>query len=139
MEENVECPYTKEMLASENKFLEHLEEFSKPQEELNLKINTANSTSTATLVPLTFGKNKGQMVPLELKNRLEEGIPEKIKKMDLTEPEYETDVIVVRKWRSRFMCSNRISGKWCSYFDFDKRKILSIKYDFSARRYTSCY
>lgn len=107
MEENIECPYTKEMLNSENKFLEHLEEFSKPQEQLKLKKNTVDSTSILTLVPLTMGRNKGKIVPIELKNRLEEGISEKIKKMDLTKFDYETDVIIVRKRRSRFMCSNR--------------------------------
>jgi len=37
MEPNIECPYTKEMLDSENRFLEHLEEFFKPQDQLKLK------------------------------------------------------------------------------------------------------
>lgn len=109
MEQNIECPYTKEMLDSENRFLEHLEEFSKPQDQLKLKENTVNSTLVSNLVHLTIGRNKGEKVPLELKNRLEEGISEKIKKMDMTKADYETDVIIVRKWRGWFMCSYRSS------------------------------
>ena len=109
MEPNIECPYTKEMLDSENRFLEHLEEFSKPQDQLKLKENTVNSSLVSNLVPLTIGRNKGEKVPLELKNRLEEGILEKIKKMDMTKADYETDVIIVRKWRGWFMCSYRSS------------------------------
>lgn len=138
MEANIKCPYTKEMLDSENKFLGNIEQFCKPQEQINFKENTCDSISISNLVSLTLGKNKGEKVPLELKNRLEEGISAKIKKMNLTKSDYEADVIIVRKWWSRFMCSNRISGKWCTYFNFNKRKILPIKHNFSTRRNPSC-
>lgn len=104
--EEIKCPYTKEMIASENQFLNHLEEFAKPPEQLNLKIKKENLVPINTLVPLTLGKNKGEPVPVELKTRLEKEIAKEIKQMKPTKADYETDVIVVRNRRSRFMCSH---------------------------------
>lgn len=103
---DIQCPYTEEMIASENKFLENLEQFSRPQEQLNLKSSNIASTPIGTLVPLTLGANKGEMVPIELKDRLEKGFSKDIKELDLTKPDYETDVIVVRKRWCWFMCSH---------------------------------
>ncbi len=93
--ENIKCPYTKEMLDSENLFLEHLEQFTKPVEELNLKSSFSTSAQIGPMFPLTLGKNKGENVPIELKTRLEKGISEEIKNIDLAHIDYETDVIVV--------------------------------------------
>lgn len=103
---NIECPYTEEMIDSENKFLQCLEKFIKSSEEIKLKLNTKKTTTIGTLVPMQIGRNKGEKVPIELKKRLEREISKDIKNTDLTKPDYESPIIVVRKWWSRIMCSH---------------------------------
>ena len=91
---DVKCPYTKEMIESERTFLDNLENFINEKELKNLKTDSS-SAPIGNLVPLSLGTNKGECVPIELRARLEEGIAEDIKKFDLTNIDFETDVIIV--------------------------------------------
>lgn len=86
--------YTKDMIKSENLFLSHLEDFTKPQKQLKLK-SCSSDYSFDNLFPLAIGENKGEKVPIELKERLERKIPKEIKNIDLSKVDEQTDVIVV--------------------------------------------
>lgn len=88
------CHYTEDMIKSENIFLKHIEDFTKPVNMLKLKTNI-NITPIDKLEMLTLGMNKGEKVPRELKERLQRKIPSKLKKIDLSNIFLETEVIVV--------------------------------------------
>ena len=49
--EKIKCPYTEEMLASENQFLKHLEQFAKHPEQLELKSSAVSYNPIGALFP----------------------------------------------------------------------------------------
>lgn len=84
--------YTEDMLESENLFLNHLNDFvNNPR----LKQPPKEKLQIGTFGTLDYGVNKGEKVPIELKNRLEKKINPEILRLDLDNIDYKTDVVIV--------------------------------------------
>ena len=85
-------PYTEDMIKSENLFLNHLNDFvSNPK----LKQFPEKKLKIGNFVSLNYGMNKGEKVPIELKNRLEKNIDSEILSLDLNNIDYKTDVVII--------------------------------------------
>ncbi len=85
-------PYTEDMIKSENLFLNHLNDFvSNPK----LKQFPEKKFKIGNFVSLNYGMNKGEKVPIELKNRLEKNIDLEILNLDLNNIDYKTDVVII--------------------------------------------
>lgn len=84
--------YTQDMIKSENLFLNHLNDFVKNP---RLKQFPDKKLQIGTFTTLNYGRNKGEKVPIELKNRLERKIDSDILKLDLNSIDYKVDVVIV--------------------------------------------
>lgn len=85
-------PYTEDMIKSEELFLKHIHDFiGNP----SLKQFPEEKTQIGNFVSLSYGVNKGEKVPIELKNRLERGINPDLLKLDLENIDYKTDVVII--------------------------------------------
>lgn len=85
-------PYTEDMIKSEDLFLKHLDDFiSNPR----LKQFPEEKLPIGKFSTLNYGVNKGDKVPIELKNRLEQRIDPNLFKLDLKNIDYKTDVVII--------------------------------------------
>lgn len=84
-------PYTKDMIESENLFLKNLDKYK----EMPLKQFPTDNISIGHFQELSYGVNKGEKVPIELKNRLEKKIDANVLTHNLNQIDYQADVVIV--------------------------------------------
>lgn len=87
-----ENPYTENMIKSEQLFLNHLNEYTNNP---ILKQFPKEETPIGHFSTLSYGLNKGEEVPIELKNRLEAKIDSNLLNIDLSSIDYQADVVIV--------------------------------------------
>lgn len=84
--------YTEDMIKSEQLFLNRLSEYTNNP---TLKQFPKDKTPIGHFSTLSYGLNKGEKVPIELKNRLEAKIDSNLLNLDLSCVDYQADVVIV--------------------------------------------